>query len=858
MDDRRSSRCGSFPAAALLLLVSLLALAPSALAACGGVGERLCDLFADGRMGCDRGLADVLGKCQTPGLCGGEGQRLCYVFIDGRGGCNAELVDVKGSCARPDCGGLGQGACALVGRNSCNAGLVEVNNRCFTRGDCGGADQRACLIGERTGNSCNANLVERNGMCLRTNCGALGQSACAIVGRNSCDEGLVEVNNACFTRGDCGDIGQRACLIGERTGNSCDANLVERSGMCIATSNCGAVDQKACAEIGRNSCDDGLVEYKGTCRMRGDCGATNARPCLIGERPGNSCDAGLTEHEGICKACGAVGQMRCAVVGRNSCDDGLVEFNGTCARRADCGAAGQRACLVGERNGNSCDAGLMERSGKCLACGALGQAACAIVGRNSCDDGLVEFNDTCYTRGACGAADQRACLIGERKGNSCDENLFEKGGICYQCGAAGQRACAIVGRKSCDAGLVEFSNTCFPRGACGLAGQRVCLFGEGKIDACDKGLAERNGLCLSPGPRTSLRDRQPFVFVRTEPAAPFLLPGEAVTIVATAYDISRKNTIKARQIEILQSVYLGPGSVAPVLVHTCANTDTCRFELPRRKLSPAVSYMARVTTKGASVFESSIRITDLRFVAAPMRMNVAAEVTGRNRISEMPHHRAIDIVLYAGTGYEVQSTAGATVFSTRLGAELETMLGVAPKLERTSSLSEHLPAVNFYVAQAPGIVNHVSLFDMCEHSTAGPVPFGDAQGILHPELDCRDWSVPGPFYSAGTPSISWHEMHHAAFGLSDEYCKGTIHYQRARDPNVFNSQADCQRLSTDPANCMRIAEPPGCTDPNCECSTSYWRAGPTDDDVMINNLREQTDDLRAIDGKFEDCRLGRC
>jgi hypothetical protein len=756
---------------------------------------------------------------------------------------------------RPNCGGLGQGACALVGRNSCNAGLVEVNNKCFTRGDCGAADQRACLIGERAGNSCNANLIERNGMCLRTNCGALGQSACAIVGRNSCDDGLVEVNNACFTRGDCGAVGRRACLIGERTGNSCNANLVERGGMCIAT-DCGAVGQSACAEIGRNSCNDDLVEYKGKCRARGKCGSKNARPCLIGERAGNSCDAGLTEHQGVCEPCGAAGQMRCSVVGRKSCDDGLVEFNGTCAVRADCGAAGQRACLIGERRGNSCDAGLMERSGKCLVCGALGQAACAIVGRNSCNDGLVEFNDTCYTRGDCGRADERACLIGERNGNSCNDNLFEKGGVCYQCGAAGQRACALIGRNSCDADLVEVNNTCFPRDRCGTSGERVCLLGEGKGRACEKELTERDGLCVPlvaeaapPGPPV-------FVFVRTDPPAPVLRTDQPVSIIATVHDGVTRNTIKVPQIEILQSTYFGPGSRAPVVVQACANTDTCTFKLGKRR-PEAISYLARIKSD-LGAFESSVRITDLKFVAAPMRMNVAAEFTGKNQISEMPHNRAIDVAYFAGSGYEFQSAAGAATFSGRLQEELETMLGVAKTHTQPSSLADNLPAVSFYVALAPGTVNHVSMFDMCEHSTAGPVSFADAQGILHPNLGCRDWSVPGPFYSAGDAATSWHELHHAAFGLSDEYCKGTIHYQRARNPNVYNSQGDCQRLSSDPATCMRIADPPGCTDPNCECSTSYWRSGPADDDVMINNTREQADDLRAVRGKFDDCRLGGC
>lgn len=854
MELRRSSGPRCFRSTILLLLFWLVAGVPAAMAACGGLGERVCDFFVDGRIGCNAGLSGVLGVCRVPGACGAEGQRLCFLFIDARGGCNTELVDVGGTCTRPNCGGVGQRACALIGRNSCNAGLVEMNDTCFTRGDCGAADQRACLVGERNGKSCDANLVERNGMCIRTNCGALGQSACAVIGRNSCDDGLVEVNNACFTRGDCGAVGQRACLVGERVVNSCNANLVERNGLCIAT-NCGAAGQNACSVIGRNSCDNGLVEYKNKCEVRGNCGSMLARPCLVGERAGNSCDANLTEHEGICKPCGADGQRRCSVIGRNSCDSGLVEFNGTCSSRGNCGAAGQRACLVGERAGNSCDAGLMERSGKCLACGALGQAACAIFGRNSCDEGLVEVNDSCYQQGDCGGADQRACLIGERKGNSCDDGLFERGGTCFQCGAVGQRACAIIGRNSCDEGLVEVNNTCFERNLCGGSGQRVCLFGERDNRACSKGLAARDGFCRPLVAEADKPGDAVFVFVRTDPPAPVLRPGEPVTVIATVHDAVKRDMVKADQIEILQAAYNGPGSRAPIVVKTCLATDTCTFTLPAKKLPSAISYRARVKI-AAEVFESSVRITDLHFVAAPMRMNVAAEFTGKNQTSQMPYNRAIDVVFFAGTGYEFQSAAGAQTFSVRLKDELETMLGIASK--QASSLADNLSAVSFYVAQAPGIVNHVSLFDMCEHSTAGPVPFGDAQGILHPNLDCRDWSVPGPFYSAGTPQISWHELHHAAFGLADEYCMGTIHYQRGRNPNVYNSQAECQRLSADPMNCMRIADPPGCVDPNCQCSTSYWRAGPTPDDVMINNTIERADDLRAIKGKFDDCRLGRC
>ena len=190
------------------------------------------------------------------------------------------------------------------------------------------------------------------------------------------------------------------------------------------------------------------------------------------------------------------------------------------------------------------------------------------------------------------------------------------------------------------------------------------------------------------------------------------------------------------------------------------------------------------------------------------------------------------------------------------------MLGVGHG--QINTVAENLAAVNFYVSLAPAVVRHIGLFGQCEHSTSGPLTWGDSQGILHPNLACRDWSVPGPFYSAKNPDVSRHEMHHAAFNLSDEYCAGTIHFQNTfisknnGFPNVYVSKKDCALLSSDASTCTRIADPVGCVDPNCTCSTNYWRSDPGPDDVMSNNTIEQADDRRAIRGRFDTCRAGRC
>ena len=830
---------------------------------CGALAQNACSIL--GRNSCDNGLVEVNNQCFTTGDCGASGQRACLIGERNAPNCDVNLVEMAGRCVRPNCGALGQNACAILGRNSCDNGLVEVNSLCLIQGDCGASEQRACLIGERNAPSCDANLVEQGGKCLRPNCGALGQSACAIMGRNSCDDDLVEMNNQCFTRADCGAAGQRACLIGERDDKSCDANLVEQAGQCVRT-NCGQLNQAACAVIGRNSCDDGLVEVNDQCFTQADCGARDQRACLIGERAGKSCDTNLVERGGVCvtTTCGKLGGKACGEFGRNSCDDGSVEVNGVCFAAKSCGADGQRACQIIERGGSSCDSGSIEWGGDCYACGAEGQRACANLGRNSCDDGLVEFNNMCFIQADCGSAGKRSCLIGERPVSGCDPNLMEIGGKCHQCGELGQLACKSTKPDSCDDGLVPANGICFAKSECGTLDQRVCMADERAEQACDDGLTAESGVCRLFPSGNQTHSTLPLVTVVTDPPAPAFFARASVALVAATFEPSTRNPMVAEQIEILQARYDGPGSKPPVSIKVCLDTATCRADIsfdPAEGIPAAISYMARVTKKG-SVFESPIRITDLRVVDEPVRMNVSAELTSRGGVTQLPHQRTIDIIFFAGGGYEKSSKA----FMERLVGEFETMMGVSDLTgdfgfthRQPSTLAENYDAVSFYVSSAPAIVNPNSVFGMCEHSTISPVPFGDAQGILHPNLDCRDWSVPGPFYSARDPDTSWHEMHHAAFGLSDEYCEGTVHFQNSTLPNVYNSAKDCRFLSTNPTGCMRIEEPQGCTATNsCTCSTSYWRSDAGDRDVMRRQGIQESDDIRSTRGKFAECRAGRC
>ena len=636
---------------------------------------------------------------------------------------------------------------------------------------------------------------------------------------------------------------------------------------------CGPLDERACAIVGRNSCDPGLVEFDNVCRTRGDCGTEGKRRCLAGEpgawEPLTGCAITLVPTNNVCTrpACGRLDERACAIVGRNSCDPGLVEFDNVCRTRGDCGAAGQRACLIGESSHVGCRPGLSEQGGQCHVCGALGQRACAIVGRTSCDNGLVEVNDMCFTRGDCGAADQRACLLGERARAGCNAGLSERVGRCEACGALGQPACAIVGRRSCNRGLVEASNTCFARGACGRAEERACLIGERRVPGCDAGLSERNGMCWAPSPLTTPVVPRYLVFVHVDPPLAFLLGGGPVSLIATVHEWHTKQPVRASSIELFHAPYTGPGSRQPLRAATCTNQQSCATVIASGSTATwpgTVSFKARVSV-GATTVETPVRLADLRFVGAPVRLDVSAEAVSSGTIRQIPYTRTVDIVFYAGTGYELSTPGGARVFSRRLLDEQREMLRAAVGKPGASSLGENWAATSFHVSLSAATVKAggwrvggLLEFNQCEHSTPNPVPWGDAQGILHPGVACRDWSVPGPFYSAGNPAISWHELHHAAFGLSDEYCAGTIHHQHPRFPNVYTNQAECMRLGSNPATCARIAFPVGCNGAAC-CSTDFWRSDSSPNDAMVGNGEvEGPDDLRAVRGKFRECRAGRC
>lgn len=349
--------------------------------------------------------------------------------------------------------------------------------------------------------------------------------------------------------------------------------------------------------------------------------------------------------------------------------------------------------------------------------------------------------------------------------------------------------------------------------------------------------------------------------VRMSPVSPALVTSGTPEIVATALNMSpvsilHKLPVVARQIDILTTRYRGPGSPSPVLVKTCLGTSVCTLPVPRG--AGTVAYRA-IVSNALATFSTPIRLTDVDRGGGELRISTSAAVQADGTISELPHNRTIDVVYYAGTGYDITTPGGISTFSERLKDEYEVMLGVSPSLHQPSSVFDNLAATNFFVSVSPATIKHNSVFTTCEHSTPRPTSYGDAHGILHPNLPCRDWAI-GVQYSAGDPVTSWHEFHHNAFGMSDEYCQYTIHYQPGRFPNVYDNLAECRARSTNPSTCLSIADSSNCpAGRTCACNAGYFRSDPGFADVMsFDQTIEQGDDLRAANGKYADCSLGRC
>lgn len=122
--------------------------------------------------------------------------------------------------------------------------------------------------------------------------------------------------------------------------------------------------------------------------------------------------------------------------------------------------------------------------------------------------------------------------------------------------------------------------------------------------------------------------------------------------------------------------------------------------------------------------------------------------------------------------------------------------------------------------------------------------FADAMGLIH-RSGLRDCAGGGVFSSqASNARVVGHEMGHAPFGMSDEYCCDGGYWQPPREPNAYSAQTACQNDAPPGATCRQFTVNGGGV---------WWTSDPATNDLMVDNGWANFLDRRRIDAHFAGC-----
>lgn len=365
------------------------------------------------------------------------------------------------------------------------------------------------------------------------------------------------------------------------------------------------------------------------------------------------------------------------------------------------------------------------------------------------------------------------------------------------------------------------------------------------------------------------------LFVRTEPAVPSLEPRKPVRIIATVFAVNGAtgggNPTFANQIVISAGGAASGAFPAPSDKVSCQFASTCTLVVDRALLtlpgasapSGTLAYAARASLAGqVGSLDTGVRLTDIDppspgSLLRVFRASVAAvPAASAGNVRQANFENAFDLVFYPGTGYDLAVPAGRSRFDELVGENIDALFGFSTTSRHESSAFDHLSAVSVWasstsqdVSPTPGANTVNSNF--CNLGTHDPVSFANANGVLH-AVNCRD-SAPGNFFTSMMTDLSrldttWHELHHVAYGLSDEYGPDGAYWLADPFPNAYPDLQSCARLGSVPAQCANI------NPPNAQWSVSDVAAG----DVMARGATEHADDLRRSDFFYLGCARGRC
>jgi hypothetical protein len=334
------------------------------------------------------------------------------------------------------------------------------------------------------------------------------------------------------------------------------------------------------------------------------------------------------------------------------------------------------------------------------------------------------------------------------------------------------------------------------------------------------------------------------MFVEHAPIAPAF--GETVEVSATALDAAHEPR-RTRTIELWFARYedMRAGTTPGAPVATCTTVVSCTVAIPSIGRGQfAYRAVARDDDPGPR-YDSGWRmgvVMPAPFGAYDASEAIPAGVAIPRLGSFGTLSRTLDIVIAPGSGEPNPRSF------------VRQLWGFGPPGRRfQSSLLVHQYAVSFWYAKEAVEVRQASGTELCDWSYGKPA-WADAAIVIH-TVDCRDyaytyWKVG----SANEPLTAWHELHHAAFGLEDEYCCDSNYNEAQPYTNIFPSAARCETERRLNETCTQLAR----LNPDGTTQTVNWWRFDGNPDVMVNNTIENRGDLRQSDYLFGLCDRSQC
>jgi hypothetical protein len=341
------------------------------------------------------------------------------------------------------------------------------------------------------------------------------------------------------------------------------------------------------------------------------------------------------------------------------------------------------------------------------------------------------------------------------------------------------------------------------------------------------------------------------------------VPAQPVFVEVRAVD-ERGNPRPTAQLTVRAIPHLiVPVPANVITTATCRGVSACRVQVRPETLSRSTGLIfdaegsdlpanvaADPPPQRATFLQRATALSWLNDRAGPVSVPIDGSIaTGYQTI---PRNRTQDVAFHAGTGIDITVPAQATLFNDALKGILNVFFGGDTRVGENSVTLDQGRSIAFWMTRRPAVIEQSAAMPdapfapLCERTRIDSVPFADMQAVIH-AVNCRDnadWNHATFSAVLFNPLVTWHEFHHAAYDLADEYAGGA-HYQTPLLPNNMTSAAECARVGAQPNLCVQIG------------TTGWWRSGPRPD-VMDDNDRDNPDDQRRANMVQNICSTGGC